>query len=119
MCKLFELPDYDQAAVLQFHNVINEPDFLPLHVVRNLRRRAEFQCAIDIALSLQPPDPPEFRRADLGQIVADHSSYHTAPRSPCRCDCKGASECTMPPETHVAMPEGGACCPKMRWRCGQ
>ena len=36
MCKLFEWPDYDQAAVLQFHNVINEPDFLPLHVVRTL-----------------------------------------------------------------------------------
>ena len=36
MRKLFEWPDYDQAAALQFHNVINEPDFLPLHVVRTL-----------------------------------------------------------------------------------
>src|ERR1700686_5123583 len=25
MRKLFEWPDYDQAAVLQFHNVLNEP----------------------------------------------------------------------------------------------
>ena len=40
MCKLFEWPDYDQAAVLQFHNVINEPDFLPLHVVRTLAQAA-------------------------------------------------------------------------------
>jgi hypothetical protein len=36
MRKLLEWPDYDQAAVLQFHNVIKEPDFLPLHVVRTL-----------------------------------------------------------------------------------
>jgi hypothetical protein len=40
MCKLFEWPDYDQAAVLQFHNVINEPDFLPLHIVRTLAQAA-------------------------------------------------------------------------------
>jgi hypothetical protein len=39
MCKLFEWPDYDQAAVLQFHNVINEPDFQPLHVFAPSRRR--------------------------------------------------------------------------------
>jgi hypothetical protein len=37
MCKLIEWPDHDWAAVLQFHNVINEPDFLPLHVVRTPR----------------------------------------------------------------------------------
>jgi hypothetical protein len=40
MCKLFEWPDYDQAAVLQFNKVINEPDFLPLHVVRTLAQAA-------------------------------------------------------------------------------
>ena len=34
MCQLVEWPDYDQAAVCQFNKVINEPDFLPLHVVR-------------------------------------------------------------------------------------
>ena len=29
MLKLIEWPDYNQAEVLQFNNVINEPDFLP------------------------------------------------------------------------------------------
>src|SRR6266404_1478799 len=36
MCKLIEWPDYDQADAFRFHKVINEPDFLPLHVVRQL-----------------------------------------------------------------------------------
>ena len=36
MCKLVEWPDFDQAAVFQFNNVINEPDFFPLHIVRTL-----------------------------------------------------------------------------------
>jgi hypothetical protein len=40
MCRLIEWPDYDSAAVLQFHKVINEPDFLPLHVVRTLAQAA-------------------------------------------------------------------------------
>jgi hypothetical protein len=40
MCKLFEWPDYDQATVLHFNKVINEPDFLPLHVVRTLAQAA-------------------------------------------------------------------------------
>jgi hypothetical protein len=44
MCKLFEWPDYDQAAVLQFHNVINESDFLPLHFVRTLAQAATLVC---------------------------------------------------------------------------
>src|SRR5438132_6578372 len=34
MRKLIEWPDYDQVAMFQFKKVINEPDFLPLHVVR-------------------------------------------------------------------------------------
>jgi hypothetical protein len=36
MRKLIEWPHYDQAEVFQFHKVINEPDFLPLHVGRGL-----------------------------------------------------------------------------------
>jgi hypothetical protein len=39
MSKLIEWPDYDQAAMFQFSKVINEPDFLPLHVVRILLRQ--------------------------------------------------------------------------------
>ena len=40
MRKLIEWPDYDQARAFQFHEVINEPDFLPLHVVRQLAQAA-------------------------------------------------------------------------------
>jgi hypothetical protein len=40
MRKLIEWPDYDQAEALQFNRVINEPDFLPLHVVRLLAQTA-------------------------------------------------------------------------------
>jgi hypothetical protein len=36
MRELIEWPDYDQAEAFQFHKVINEPDFFPLHVVRQL-----------------------------------------------------------------------------------
>src|SRR5947209_3412333 len=45
MCKLVEWPDYDQAAVFQFNKVINEPDFLPLHVVRILAEAATLMRA--------------------------------------------------------------------------
>jgi hypothetical protein len=40
MCKLIEWPDYDQADAFRFNKVINEPDFLPLHVVRQLAQAA-------------------------------------------------------------------------------
>src|SRR5436305_8534913 len=36
MRKLIEWPDYDQADAFRLNKVINEPDFLPLHVVRQL-----------------------------------------------------------------------------------
>jgi hypothetical protein len=40
MCKLIEWPDYDQADAFRFNKVVNEPDFLPLHVVRQLAQAA-------------------------------------------------------------------------------
>jgi hypothetical protein len=40
MCKLIEWPDYDQADAFRFNKVINEPDFLPLHVVRQIAQAA-------------------------------------------------------------------------------
>jgi hypothetical protein len=40
MCKLIEWPDYDQANAFRLNKVINEPDFLPLHVVRQLAQAA-------------------------------------------------------------------------------
>jgi hypothetical protein len=36
MCKLIQWPDYDQADAFRLNKVINEPDFLPLHIVRQL-----------------------------------------------------------------------------------
>ena len=40
MCKLIEWPGYDQADAFRLHKVINEPDFLPLHIVRLLAEAA-------------------------------------------------------------------------------
>ena len=40
MCELLEWPDYDQADAFRLNKVINEPDFLPLHVVRPLAQAA-------------------------------------------------------------------------------
>jgi hypothetical protein len=40
MCKLIEWPHYDQADAFRFNKVINEPDFLPLHIVRLLAQAA-------------------------------------------------------------------------------
>jgi hypothetical protein len=36
MCDLFTWPDFDKEEAFHFHNVINEPDFLPLFFVRHL-----------------------------------------------------------------------------------
>jgi hypothetical protein len=41
MRKLIEWPSYDQADAFRLHKVINEPDFLPLHVVRLLAQSAK------------------------------------------------------------------------------
>ena len=40
MRKLIEWPNYDQADAFRLNKVINEPDFLPLHVVRQLAEAA-------------------------------------------------------------------------------
>jgi len=45
MCKLIEWPDYDQADAFRFNKVINEPDFLPLYVVRQLAQAAALMRA--------------------------------------------------------------------------
>ena len=41
MCELIEWPHYDQAEAFRFSKVVNEPDFLPLHVVRMLAQAAK------------------------------------------------------------------------------
>jgi hypothetical protein len=40
MCKIIEWPHYDQAEAFRLNKVINEPDFLPLHIVRLLTQAA-------------------------------------------------------------------------------
>jgi hypothetical protein len=42
MRTLIEWPGYDQADAFRLHKVINEPDFLPLHIVRLLAEAAKF-----------------------------------------------------------------------------
>ena len=41
MRNLIEWPNYDQADAFRLHKVINEPDFLPLHIVRLLAEAAK------------------------------------------------------------------------------
>jgi hypothetical protein len=41
MRELFGWPDYDQAEAFRVHKVINEPDFLPLHIVRSVAEAAQ------------------------------------------------------------------------------
>ena len=55
MCKLIEWPDYDQADAFRFNKVINEPDFLPLHVVRQLAQAATLAVRHVFAPALQQP----------------------------------------------------------------
>jgi hypothetical protein len=53
MCKLIEWPDYDQADAFRFNKVINEPDFLPLHVVRQLAQAAnKAPCFVSLSMDL-------------------------------------------------------------------
>jgi hypothetical protein len=40
MRELIDWPAYDQAVALQFDKVVNEPDFAPLYIVRNLAQAA-------------------------------------------------------------------------------
>ena len=47
MCRLMAWPDYDQADAFRFNKVINEPDFLPLHVVRQLVQAARLRDSPD------------------------------------------------------------------------
>jgi hypothetical protein len=42
MCELMEWPDFDKAERFQFHEVVNEPDFLPLHFIRHVGQAAGF-----------------------------------------------------------------------------
>ena len=47
MCQIIEWPGLDKNELFQFHKVINEPDFLPLHFVRVLLQTAKLVRARD------------------------------------------------------------------------
>jgi hypothetical protein len=41
MCRKLEWPSYDREGLFNINNVINEPDFLPLHFLRILMLAAK------------------------------------------------------------------------------
>lgn len=70
MCKLMEWPDYDQADAFRFNKVINEPDFLPLHVVRQLAQAATLVRAQRGKLMATPLGKSMLSDARQGSILA-------------------------------------------------
>ena len=70
MCKLIEWPNYDQADAFRFNKVINEPDFLPVHVVRQLAQAAILVCAQRGKLVATPLGKSMLSDARQGSILA-------------------------------------------------
>ena len=70
MCKLIEWPNYDQADAFRFNKVINEPDFLPLHVVRQLAQAATLVRARRKKLVATPLGTSMLSDARQGSLLA-------------------------------------------------
>ena len=70
MCKLVEWPDYDQADAFWFNKVINEPDFLPLHIVRTLAQAATLVRARRGKLAATPLGTSMLSDAQQGSLLA-------------------------------------------------
>jgi hypothetical protein len=70
MCKLIEWPNYDQADAFRFNKVINEPDFLPLHVVRQLAQAATLVRAQRKKLVATPLGTSMLSDARQGSLLA-------------------------------------------------
>jgi hypothetical protein len=70
MCKLIEWPDFDQADAFRFNKVINEPDFLPLHVVRQLAQAATLVRAQRGKLVAMPLGKSLLSEAGQGSLLA-------------------------------------------------
>jgi hypothetical protein len=80
MCKLIEWPDYDQADAFRFNKVVNEPDFLPLHVVRQLAQAATLvraQRGKIIATPLGKSMLSDRKQAALLAILFHLAFWHT------------------------------------------
>jgi hypothetical protein len=79
MCKLIEWPGYDQADAFRFHKVINEPDFLPLHIVRLLAEAAQLVRTHRGKLVVTPLGksmPSEARQGSLQAILFHLAFWH-------------------------------------------
>ena len=79
MCKLVEWPGYDQADAFRLHKVINEPDFLPLHIVRLLAEAARLvrtQRGKLVATPLGKSMLSEARRGSLQAILFHLAFWH-------------------------------------------
>ena len=79
MCKLIEWPGYDQADAFRLHKVINEPDFLPLHIVRLLAEAAQLvrtQRGKLVATPLGKSMLSEARQGSLQAILFHLAFWH-------------------------------------------
>ena len=76
MCNLIEWPNYDQADAFRLHKVINEPDFLPLHVVRQLAEAATLVRPQRGKLIATPLGKSMLSDARQGSVLA--ISFHLA-----------------------------------------
>ena len=79
MRELIEWPGYDQADAFRLHKVINEPDFLPLHIVRLLAEAAKLvrtQRGKLVATPLGKSMLSETRRGSLPAILFHLALWH-------------------------------------------
>jgi len=79
MRELMAWPNYDQADAFRLHKVINEPDFLPLYVVRQLAEAATLvrsQRGKLMATPLGESMPNEERQGSLLAILFHLAFWH-------------------------------------------
>ena len=79
MRELIEWPGYDQADAFRLHKVINEPDFLPLHIVRLLAEAAKLvrtQRGKLVATPLGKSMLSDTRRGSLPAILFHLALWH-------------------------------------------
>ena len=79
MCKLIEWPHYDQAEAFRLNKNINEPDFLPLHIVRLLTQAATLvraQRGRLVATPLGKSMMSDARRGSLPAILFHIAFWH-------------------------------------------
>lgn len=70
MCKVIEWPNYDQAHAFRLHKVINEPDFLPLYVVRQIAEAATLVRTQRGKLEATPLGKSMLSEARQGSLLA-------------------------------------------------